>query len=196
MDLWNVLMREKLNAPFGSEQLLLNTGDRHNSSINRYVDRSIELLPNTLLNKNYSDETRYIRTSNIGFDMLVVFFDVNSSHTIALRTSTVLTENELSSINTLIKKLKRSNIEIRLIGMQNNHAELASCFNSLHKKIIGVLSEADLFGKEQRHILIDTKTGMTYNLLLENRIYRPGELINKSTYEEFESSRKRLLIKE
>ena len=147
MDLWNVLMREKLNAPFGTQQLLLNTGDRHNSSVNRYLDRSVELLPNTLLNKNYNDETRYIRTSNINFDMLVVFFDVNSSHTIALRTSTVLNESELSSINALIKKLKKPNIEIRLIGMQNNHAEIDSFFNSLHKKITGVLAEVDLFGK-------------------------------------------------
>jgi hypothetical protein len=52
--------------------------------------------------------------------------------------------------------------------------------------------EVDLFGEEKRHIVMDMKTGLSYDLLLENRIYRPGELKNDEKEEDFQSSTARL----
>ena len=42
-----------------------------------------------------------------------------------------------------------------------------------------------MFGTDARHVAIYLKTGASYNLLLLNRIYRPGELKNQQAYDEF-----------
>ena len=52
--------------------------------------------------------------------------------------------------------------------------------------------EIDMFGEEKRHMAIDMKTGLSYDLLLENRIYRPGELKNDEKEDDFQSSTSRL----
>ena len=48
--------------------------------------------------------------------------------------------------------------------------------------------EIDLFGTDKRHIALDLKTGTSYDLFLENRIYRPGELANSEKEEDFQRS--------
>ena len=48
------------------------------------------------------------------------------------------------------------------------------------------LVEIDLFGENTRHIAIDTKLGTSFNVLMEDRLYRPGELVNSMTVENFE----------
>ena len=45
--------------------------------------------------------------------------------------------------------------------------------------------EADLFGSDRRNIAIDLKTGTSFNMLTENRLYKPGELANTTTEEQF-----------
>ncbi len=194
MDFWEVLFRKKLDGSFGSDRLVLNTGDRHNSSINRYFDRGVVLAADSIIKKTYSYDTRYIRIPNLTFDLLVIFFDVNTSYTLAFRTGKIIGGKEIDKISSIIDELKRANIEARLIGMQNNHIEQTGFFQKLKDNVECKLMEVDLFGREQRNIIIDTKTGMTYNLLLENRIYRPGELINKQSYDEFFSTTKTLII--
>ena len=46
--------------------------------------------------------------------------------------------------------------------------------------------EADLFGNSTRHIAIDIYSGMSFNVLLEDKLYKPGELVNNMTREQFE----------
>ena len=48
------------------------------------------------------------------------------------------------------------------------------------------LMETDLFGEETRHIVFDMKLGMSFNLLLLNRIYKQYELLNMTTKPEFD----------
>ena len=196
MDLWNNFFHEKMEFGFGTRQLLLNTGDRHNSSLKRYFDRSIELNNDSFIKKSYSYEQRYIQVKNITFDIFVLFFDVNTSYSIAFRSSSILEDKKIDTLSKLIKKLKLSKIEARIIGLQNGHTDLSTFLNYMYDCIDCTLLEADIFGKEVRNILIDTKTGMSYNLLLENRIYRPGELINKQSFEEFQTQKKKLVIQE
>ncbi len=43
--------------------------------------------------------------------------------------------------------------------------------------VAALLFALGLFGNEIRHIALDTKTGLSYNVLLLDRIYRPGELV-------------------
>ena len=36
-----------------------------------------------------------------------------------------------------------------------------------------------------RHVAVDLKTGASYNILMEDRNYRPGELINQMTPDDY-----------
>ncbi|MGC8479515.1 MAG: hypothetical protein ACP5M9_02495 [Candidatus Micrarchaeia archaeon] len=194
MDLWDSYLKEASENDFGTSQIILNTGDRHNSSLKRYFDRGIELKPNAFMIKQYSYDKRYIRCIGISYDLLITIFDVNTCDIFVSRISKVPSKKEFSDMLKDIKKMNENNLELRLIGLQNNHLEITRFINTLHSKINCKVAEVDLFGKELRNILIDTKTGMLYNLLLENRIYRPGELINKIAFEDFESANSTKLI--
>jgi len=89
-------------------------------------------------------------------------------------------------INSL--KKDKPNLEARIIGMQKNqdfYFILNQIFDFLISNKIRLV-EVDLFGDNTRHIAIDTKLGTSYNVLMEDRIYRPGELVNSTTVENFE----------
>ncbi|EQD80629.1 hypothetical protein B1A_00688 [mine drainage metagenome] len=83
-------------------------------------------------------------------------------------------------------KAKGSNLEARVIGMQNgsDSAMLKPLLEFLRKQEIPIV-EADLFGNETRHIAIDSKQGMSFSILVNNINYRPGELISKLTMDQF-----------
>ena len=58
------------------------------------------------------------------------------------------------------------------------------------RRVNGHFMEVDLFGTDTRHIALDLKTGVSYNLLLLNRLYRAGELacqVNKEAYDKMRS---------
>ena len=78
-------------------------------------------------------------------------------------------------------------MEARIIGLQDGeeHGFLKDLLGFLSKHRIR-LAEADLFGERIRHIAIDLKTGMSYNILLDDRIYKPSELVNRMTVEDFQ----------
>ena len=80
----------------------------------------------------------------------------------------------------------RPNVEARIMGLQNgeDHAFLGGLLGFLSKQGIRLI-EADLFGEETRHVAIDLKTGASYNVLLEDRHYRAGELVNRMTIDDF-----------
>ncbi len=178
MDFWKVFDEESMGMSFGSKQLTLNTNPRHNLSLKGIEDRSIDLIPDSCVFIRYSDERRYITVKNLAFDMLIILFDVNASSTVALRTSMDITRKDLSKISRIISKMKNPNIEVRVLGLQNNHTKPVQVIYKIRKMQKGILAEADMFGDNLRHITIDTKTGMVYDALLLNRVYRPGELAN------------------
>ncbi len=129
---------------------------------------------------------RYIAAENLTYDFIITFYDVNSPYLSVVR---------LFEAERLMKSLKRAlkddassrpNIEARIIGLQNGqeHGFLSEALDLLSKRGVRLI-EADLFGGDVRHIAIDLKTGASYNVLLEDRSYRPGELMNHMTLEDF-----------
>lgn len=137
---------------------------------------------------------RYVVATDLSYDLLVCIYEINSSSLAVLRIFKHEEVNEklVNAIEGICGK--SANLEARIIGLQNReaHQSLGKVLEALKKfKNYHIpLVEIDLFGGELRHIAIDTKTGMTFNVLLEDRSYRPGELANPMTIIDFERSLK------
>lgn len=140
-------------------------------------------------------ETRYIAAVNMTYDLLISIFDANTRKSFAYR-AYKYDDSIIQEMEKFVKQLKKDkpNLEARIIGFQNNEedsgkflAKLADFFVSNNIKLL----EVDLFNTNIRHIALDTKLGTTYNVLLEDRLYRAGELINSMTNENFENSLKK-----
>jgi len=121
-------------------------------------------------------DVRYVAATSMSYDMLMSVYDVNTRNMFACRLFGFeeSTRAMLGSYIDSLKKLK-PNLEARLIGLQS-------------KQSFVYLSR--VAGSETRHIAIDMKLGVSHDVLLENRLYRPGELINMTTLEQFERSLK------
>ena len=157
--------------------------DRHSSA--RYI--AVDALECAKYTSELDE--RYIAATDLSYDLLFSMHDVNSRKSIVYRTF-----QEVGLLHTAVKKDlaafgRKANIEARIIGLQNGQE-----FNML-KEISDFMAEhdirlveADLFGNSVRHVAIDTKLGMSLNILMENRIYRPGELVNNMTLENFEAA--------
>ncbi len=144
---------------------------------------------------HYKDETvtRYIAATDLTYDFIISIFDVNTRNLLVYRIFrfSKLVEKDIAKIADSLKK-NGANLEARIIGMQNNEdfsyvlTDIADFLISRGIKLL----EVDLFGDSIRHIAIDAKFGMSYNVLMEDRLYRPGELINSMTLENFEATLK------
>lgn len=154
---------------------------------------AIYIKTNEIKNMEYSDElsTRYIAATNLSYDFLMSIYDVNTRN-LAIYRFFKFPESLDVVFAKYFKSLKgaRHNLEARIIGLNNNQdyyivaEELIDFFSKYKIRLV----EADLFGNEKRHIAIDSKLGMSFNILMEDRLYRPGELTNEITVENFEAS--------
>lgn len=144
----------------------------------------------------YSSELspRYVAITNLTFDAIISLYDVNTRRLLVYRF--YITPTELNyGLKKYVETFKRSNanIEARIIGLQNNQDyylllnELSDFFTLNKIKLV----EIDLFGTDIRHVAIDSKLGMSFNILMNDRIYRPGELVNSRTLENFEAELKK-----
>lgn len=176
MDLWGAYKNIAL-ANFGMEKIVLSTGQRWNASLNMIESRSFELKPDHAHFQKYSETGRYVIAKDVTFELFASVYNVNTRDALVMRLSKPLLPKELQMLQRQARKFKRPNLEMRFIGMQNGEEVVYDNIDRI-KKIIpaGMLSEIDIFGIETRHIALDLKTGTPYNLLLLNRIYRPGEL--------------------
>ena len=190
MDLFRPYSAEASNM--GNQRLYLSTGKRNHASISQIESRSIVLERNKGKFIKYSDKSRYLIAKAITFDMLITVYDVNSRLILAIRPALPTDANDLKTVQKMLGHMKNANMEIRAIGLQNGWRGYAKSFNDIYKASKGHCMEIDMFGEEKRHIAIDMKTGLSYDLLLENRIYRPGELKNDEKEEDFQSSTARL----
>jgi hypothetical protein len=135
---------------------------------------------------------RYVAAEGLTYDFILTLYDVNAPKISILRLF------ETKELERDLKKglqsvmTSRPNIEARVFGLQNGeeHAFLKKVIGFMKKEGVRVI-EIDLFGEEMRNIAIDLKTGASYNVLMEDRNYRPGELINRLTPDDF----KRTLLK-
>lgn len=192
MDFWNVYEAKRTVSAFSTRQFLLNTGDRYNTSMASIKDRSVELAMNVASFYKYTPGRRYITVSNITFDLLASFYDTNSRSIFMMRLTSQFRPVELSRAAGMIRRMRNPNIEVRFIGLQNNDSFLLHSIIDMKRVSSGNLVEVDLFGDQIRHVAIDLFTGKPYSLLLENRIYRPGELNNKAEIGDFQKDRSQL----
>ncbi len=165
------ISKEKLDA--NSNAFYLNTGESKSVAYN-------QLLP------------RYIAAPGLTFDIAVSVFDVNSKSMLVLR-SFALDRKHMGQISGFARsfKARKPMLEMRIIGMQNKQGgnQLSMLADAAKSEGIRIV-EVDLFGANIRHIAFDSKLGVSHNILMENRIYRPGELANQQTLEMFERSLK------
>lgn len=187
MDMWNSYIKSK-GSGFGVTQLGLRTGVRWNASIGGIVDKSRELIINRAFFQSYDERNRYILAKDMAFDLLFSIYDVNSGSIFAARITEDLGVAEWSRIVSLLKAVKIPNFEFRLIGLQSGYTSGLDTAEQLKKRLRGRFVEFDLFGTNTRHVAIDTKTGVPYDLLLLNRIYRAGELTCQVKKEDFEKN--------
>ena len=121
---------------------------------------------------------RYITAAGLTSGLIFSIYEINSASALVTRIEKSMPP--ASVFENFFKKFKKPNVEARFIGLQNGDgtAPLYGVYDILSKRKIPIC-EADLFGDETRNLAMDLKTGMFFNVLVENRLYRPGELKNK-----------------
>lgn len=148
------------------------------------------LKVNELQKLHYSNElsTRYIAAMDLTYDVILSLFDYNSRQLLVYRffiTPTLLK----SEVKKFLDSFKnRPNMEARIIGLQNgqDHYLILDEIGRLLLENKIKLVEVDLFGSNVRHIAMDSKLGMDFDILKDDRLYKPGELANNMTLENFE----------
>lgn len=138
----------------------------------------------------YTDSTsvRYIACAGMTYDTLLSIFDINSSNLFAARFATFTDRQRQAAEDFMLSiKRRRPRFEARIIGMQNSeeYKDLYKIADMLSAHRIGIY-EIDLFGSDVRNVALDSKLGVSYEMLMEDRLYRPGELANNMTVEQFE----------
>lgn len=140
----------------------------------------------------YDDKTgiRYLVLSPLVFDAFLSVYDFNTGSMVVHRWYRFVPKQK-DILESAIVRLKRrnTNLEARLVGMQNGQPliGLKPVVELLEAHKIPIV-EIDLFGTETRHIALDHKLGTSLDIFLEDRLYRPGELSNALTLEQFERS--------
>jgi len=192
MDFWRVYKTEEEKPEFGNGRLYITSRDRIHLSLSHVERYSALLGMNQSMSRRFSDETRYVTTKDLTHDLFVSVYDVNTTESVLLRFSQPLGREAVKKVASPLKKLARPNLEMRIIGLQDRDTELLGSVEMLHGELKPALVEADLFGSEIRHLAFDLKLGMAFNLLLLNRIYRPHELANTLSIEDFNKKKSEL----
>ena len=187
MDFWNSY-KERAVGKFDQERIWLGTSERKIASLNAVSEFSIEVEVNRAFFRRYDEMHRYIIAREITQDLLFSAYNINSMENFVARITRQLSKPEWSKVFSYLRKFRDPNLEFRLIGLQNGGLTAAlTGFDQIHRRVHGILAEVDLFGPNMRNVVIDTKTGATYDLLLNSKIYRAGELLNTVTKEDFAS---------
>jgi hypothetical protein len=129
---------------------------------------------------------KFVVCAPVTYDTVLSIFDVNKGVMLLYRFYK-FDRGISASIEKMLKTAKNSNFEARLLGMQTNQpfADLHEALGLLGRNKIAI-SEADLFGNETRNLAYDLKNGMEYDILMENRPYKPGERVNVLSIADFE----------
>lgn len=175
---------------FGSAPYLKNSKERQNVS-KIALDSGIGC---TYLNigsfykerYNAAVGSRYVGSLSLVYDIMLSVFDVNSCTSIVSR-FTDFTVPLATKFERELKLLKNTHLEARIIGLQNGSdiSPISDIIAFLRKNSLPLV-EVDLFGTDTRHICFDTKTGVSFDVLIGNRLYKPGELANKLTQAQFQ----------
>jgi hypothetical protein len=167
---------------FGSSRVLLTSKARPHVSLAMVARSCVEVGNGGFAVVRYGPfKPRYAIARGVAFDLFICVYDVDTSVGVVFRTGRALSDRELSQIQGIVAKMGMKNIETRFAGLQSGSydSELCKEIERISMRLGESIAEIDLFGGDVRHLCIDSKTGLSYNLLLEDRIYRPGELANK-----------------
>lgn len=192
MSFESVLSVDMKKPGFGSKAYVLTFKDflavtRNNISREK-VDRYGAALynkPGEFHSTFYKDElaVRYIAQTDVADEIVMSIYEVSTMSLCAARFAAWNTdvESAFAKFMALFKDPKNRNFEVRVIGLQDNqkYGALYDILRFSASRKLPIL-EVDLFGGNIRHVALDAKTGMSYNMLLENRLYKPGELANKA----------------
>jgi hypothetical protein len=186
MDFWSIYEKERAKPEFGSGKTYIRSRDRIHLSLSTVEQYCVELDMDRGILKEFQENARYVIATDITHDLLLSVYDVNTTRTFLLRFSLPLSVNVMKWLGERIDRMGNTNLEVRAIGMQDRDTELLNTLERMHATFKSSLMELDLFGNEVRHIAFDLKLGMSFNLLLLDRIYTPSELVNQTSKEEFE----------
>jgi hypothetical protein len=192
VDFWDVYEKEKAKPDFGKSRLYITSRERIGLSLSTVEKYGFVLGMNQGTVRRFTDEFRYILVKDLTHDILVSLYDVNTTHTFIIRFSDVLGDPVSRKFREGAIRLKKPNFEMRVIGAQDKEIGLLAAAERLHGVAKPALMEVDLFGNEARHIIFDTKLGMFFNLLLLNRVYRPHELANTLSLDDFNKTKSEL----
>ncbi|MDE1845837.1 MAG: hypothetical protein KGH53_00950 [Candidatus Micrarchaeota archaeon] len=185
MDFFGAIAKEIAADGFATRRIVMSAKgsiwalNRPHTSISMVADNAAEIHlgeAGAYLFKKL--DFRYVLAKEMSSDLVATFHDVNSASSLILRLSAPLQSADLAKIRQTLVGWKNSNIEMRIIGMQNGSQNLSKIFDQLHKLSKASLVEVDIFGNMKRHLAFDLKTGVCYDLLLLDRTYRAGELVN------------------
>ncbi|MEM3227824.1 MAG: hypothetical protein QXR58_01800 [Candidatus Micrarchaeaceae archaeon] len=177
----------------GKSQYIMSYKPRQHISLSKMAEHDeikyVEIGAQTQSRYASPIDTRYLGFKGISYDLVLMLYEINSHSAFASR-QYIWQENLDKSVSSFLhslKGVKSPEVEARIIGLQNSQdtSALSKLLDLLSSKKIEVY-EADLFGNELRHIALDMHTGTTFNILLLDRLYRPGELLNKLTEEQFQ----------
>jgi len=204
MDFWNYFKKISASEKFTEEKLVLGVikstylpSDRANTSIASINDLAKMIKLGEILYEKNEVGKRYIFAYNLTYDLFASVYSVSKEVGVFFRMALPLDKNEVGTIKKLYRRLADRSIEARLIGMQNkqkNASDIVKSLLFLSNLSNSALVEVDLFGNEVRHVAIDLKTGLSYDVLLGNILYRPGELVNHLDFDEFSKGAVRLKL--
>ncbi|MDE1856908.1 MAG: hypothetical protein KGH98_02370 [Candidatus Micrarchaeota archaeon] len=187
MGLEAVLKRDSKAEGFGAARYLQMYKKRPNLSAVKLDDDGAATLDYGQSVSGAYDEfggPRYVAVKSMTFDLFVTLYDVNKRRYYAARL--LSGDSKSSEMGLFMKSAKGANFEARVIGLQNGqHFEGLGDVVDLLGSGRATLFEADLFGSERRNVAIDLKTGTTFDILTENRLYKPSERANQMTEEQF-----------
>lgn len=165
---------------FGNSAYVMAYKDRPHiskSEIDRYSNAAYLNINEYLIIRYDKIGIRYIAVTSMSYDFIISVYDINSSSLFVGRAYDDL-ENMDKEISKFINSLKgKKNLEGRIIGLHNNQKTPGvKIILDIFRRYGINIYEIDIFGDQIRNIAMDSKLGVPYNILMLNRLYRPGEL--------------------
>lgn len=196
----NMLESKIIKGNVGKERYYYSIKERAHLSKSKITKNGLSnnIDINEIWNLDYNSMIgiRYMFSEALSYHTLISVYDVNTR---ALCITNLFKPdssvfNYLSKIISKMSSTQKKNspsLEGRIFGMQNTqNTQLLIDIIRLFELNNISLVEADLFGNELRNIAVDAHTGMSFNLLPLDRVYRPGELIYSKTMVQFEYENK------
>ena len=188
----DVLVEDIVSAGFNSKPYRRDFKPRTHISLSAVEadEDSSDIKIGEIVLRNYDGPMaqRYVTAKAITYDLIATLYDVNSSSLAVFRMYECKDEM-IISLKKWVAALKNPNLEGRVIGLQDGaalHCVMRTVDLLMDSK--AEIVEIDLFGKEMRSVVVDSKLGTTQDILIEDRIYRAGERATAITLEDFERS--------